>query len=186
MSLQKSLKQASVKASRFDVIGNFYRGFQHILQRSNNNISICNPAESKDFCFSRTSALVVVCSSPKIGAPLVSRIHIYLTKTSNWAHEVTSVDSSTWKKHWIWRCFCFIYHLVFHVFRHIWNAPLNSIAGRDIRLMFASLPSPRSVLLFSTNRVSQAFFSNRVSFLLGNCKCDFIWCLPYWGKLPAR
>jgi len=33
-------KQASVKASRFDVIDNFYRGIQHILQRSNNHKSI--------------------------------------------------------------------------------------------------------------------------------------------------
>jgi len=32
-------KQASVNASRFDVIDNFYRGIQHILQRSNNHIS---------------------------------------------------------------------------------------------------------------------------------------------------
>jgi len=40
MSLQNSLKQASVKAFRFDVICNFYRGFQHILQASNNHISI--------------------------------------------------------------------------------------------------------------------------------------------------
>jgi len=40
MSLQNSLKQASVKASRFDVICNFYCGFQHILQRSKNHISI--------------------------------------------------------------------------------------------------------------------------------------------------
>jgi len=49
MSLQKSLKQASVKASRFDVIGNFYRGFQHILQRSNNHISIATLPNQKIF-----------------------------------------------------------------------------------------------------------------------------------------
>ena len=35
-------KQASVKASRFDVIDNFYRGIQHILQRSNNHKSFSN------------------------------------------------------------------------------------------------------------------------------------------------
>ena len=34
---------------------------------------------------------------PEIKSPSLS---IYLTKTSNWAHEVTSVNSSTWKKHW--------------------------------------------------------------------------------------
>ena len=98
----------------------------------------------KDFYFSRTSALVVVCSSSQNrSSSLMSPEWIYLTKTSNWAHEVTSIDSSTWKKHWRWRCFYFIYHLVFQIFQHIWNAPLNSIAGRDIRLMFALLPPPK-------------------------------------------
>jgi len=89
---------------------------------------------------------------------------IYLTKTSNWAHEVTSVGSSTWKKHWSWRCFNFIYHLVFHIFRRIWNVPLNSFAGRDIRLVFASLPSPRGCLTVFNKQGFTSVFSNRVSF----------------------
>jgi len=46
MSLQNSFKQASAKASRFDVIDQFYRG---ILQRSNNHISTATRHSQKIF-----------------------------------------------------------------------------------------------------------------------------------------
>ena len=42
-------KQASVISSRFDVIDHFYRGIQHILQRSNNHISIATLQNQKRF-----------------------------------------------------------------------------------------------------------------------------------------
>jgi len=45
------------------------------------------------------------------------------------------------RKHW---CFHFLYHLVFHIFRPVWNAPLNSIAGKRYSSNFASLASLRS------------------------------------------
>ena len=158
-------KQASVKASTFDVIGNFivdpstfYRGVTIVFPLQPCRIE-------KDFYFSRTSALVVIFSSSQNrSASLMSPEWIYLTKTSNWTHEVTSVDSSTWKKHCSWRCFYFIYHLVFHIFRHIWNAPLNSIAGRPFHLMCASLPSPRSYFTVFNKQEFTSVFSNRASF----------------------
>jgi len=47
--LCRIFKQASVISSRFDVIDNFYRGIQHILQRSNNHISIATLQNQKRF-----------------------------------------------------------------------------------------------------------------------------------------
>ena len=106
----------------------FYRGVTIIFP-----LQLCRI--EKYFYFSRTSGLVVVCSSSQNrNSTLMSPEWIYLMKTSNWAHEVTSVDSSMWKKHWSWRWFYFIYHLAFHIFRHMWNSPLNNIAVRDVRL----------------------------------------------------
>ena len=65
------------------------------------------------------------------------------------------------KKHW--RCFHFLSHLVFYIFPHIWNAPLNSIAGKRYLSNFCFTSFPRKVLLFSTNWFHNGF-SNRVSF----------------------
>jgi len=123
----------------------------------------------------------------KTGTPLLmSHEWIYLTKTSNWAHEVASVDSSTWKKSLELEMNHFIYHLVFHIFRHIWNAPLNNIVGRDIRLMFALLASPRCCFTVFNKQGVASIFPIVWVFLLGNFKYDFIWCLFSWWKLPAR
>jgi len=164
MSLQNSLKHASFKVSRFEVIGNFIVD-SSTLYRGVTIIFPLQPCRIKRFLL-----LPNICACCSLQFPenrsssLMSQEWIYLTKTSNSAHEVASVDSSTWKKHWSWRCFCFIYHLVFHIFRPIWNAPLNSIAGRDIHLMLASLPSPKSCFTVFNKQGFTSVFSNHVSF----------------------
>ena len=53
--------------------------------------------QSKKVYFSRTPALVACSSSQNRNSALMSPEWIYLTKKSNWAHEVTFVKSSTWK-----------------------------------------------------------------------------------------
>ena len=110
----------------------------------------------KYFYLSGTYALLVVCSfSQNNNSSFMFPEWIYLTKASNWAYEVTSVDSSVWKEN---IGDAFIYHLVFHTFRHIWNAPLNSIGGRDICLIFASLASPRnSFIVFNKQGFTNIF-----------------------------
>ena len=103
----------------------------------------CSSAESTKIYFSRTSALVVVCSSSQNkNSTLMSPEWINLTKTSNWLHEVTSVESST-RKYKVGDAF--IYHLVFHIFQRIWNVPLNSIAGKRYSShVCLTIVSPRS------------------------------------------
>ena len=178
-----SSKHASVKASRFDVIDHFYRGLQHILQRSNNHIFTATLQNRKTFYFARTSALVVVrSSSQNRSSSLMSPEWIYLTKTSNWAHEVKSVDSFTWKKNSSRRCFYFIYHLVFHIFR---NSEMCLWTVSQEEIFLSCLPHYFCKKLFYCIQQTgfHKRFSNRASFLLGNFKCDFIWCLSYWGNV---
>ena len=80
----------------------------------------------------------------KSGTPFsMSPEWIYLTKTSNWAHEVTSVDSSTWKKALESEMLSFHSSPGLSNLSTFWNVPLNSIAERDIRFVFALLASPR-------------------------------------------
>jgi len=87
----------------------------------------CNSAESKKVYFSTTPALVVVCSSSQNrNSAFIYPEWIYLSKTSNWAQEVTSADSATWRKHC--RCFHLIYHLDFHIFQHTVFFLTNSLA----------------------------------------------------------
>ena len=62
------------------------------------------------------------------------------------------------KKHWNW-CFHFSYHLVFHIFRQIWSAPLINIAAKrysshvGLNIVFQEVVS-----LFPTNRFHKRFF----------------------------
>ena len=111
---------------------------------------------------------------------------IYVTKTSNWAHELTSVDSSTWKKA------LELEMLLFHLspgLSHLptfWNVLLNSIAGRDINFMFALLSSPRRCFAVFNKQGFTIVFPIVCVFLLGNFKFDLIWCLSSWLKLPSR
>ena len=157
MSLQNSSKHASVTAARFDIIGNFYRGIQNILQ-SNNHISITTLQNRKIF--------VLLSNICPCSLPFLTKWELLLSVSwMNISHKNKKL--STWsnicwlihvKKHWSWRYFYFIYHLVFHIFRYIWNVPLNSIAGRDIRLMFDSLPSPRSCFTVFNKRFHKRFF----------------------------
>ena len=82
----------------------------------------------KIFIFSRASALVACCSSQNRSSSLMSPEWIYLTKTNNWAHEVTSVYSSTWKQNITDAMVSFITWS--YIFRHTWFAPLNRISGK--------------------------------------------------------
>jgi len=66
-----------------------------------------------------------------------------------------------------------------------WNKLLNHIAGRNIRLIFASLASLRSILTVFNKQGITSVSPIVWVFLLGNFKCEFIWCLRSWWKLPA-
>ena len=100
----------------------------------------------------------------KTGTPLLmSPEWIHVAKTSNWAHEVTSVDSSTKS---IGVGDAFICHLVFHIFRHIWNAPLNSTAGKRY-LFHVCLTTFSKKQLYCFQQTSfTSVYSNRVSFFV--------------------
>ena len=124
----------------------------------------CNSAESKKGFSSGTPAfVVVVCSfSQNRSSASMSPEWIYLTKTSNWTHEVTSVDSSTWKEN---IRDAFIYHLVFHIFQHIWNEPLSSTVGKRYSPHFCLTSfSKRYFYCFQQtgfhNWISQAFLQS--------------------------
>jgi len=93
------------------------------------------------------------------GSSLMSPEWIYLTKTSNWAHEV-SIDSSTWKEN-IGNAF--IYHLVFHIFRYIWNTLLNRIVRKRYSSHFCLTSFSKKWLYCFQQSGFHKRFSNRVS-----------------------
>jgi len=99
----------------------------------------CNSAESKKILSSPKHLHLYFAVLYKTGTPFQCLMKEY----SIWAREVTSVDKSTGKKN-IGVGHAFTYHLVVHIFRHIWDWPLNSITVEEIRLIFASLPSSGS------------------------------------------
>ena len=92
---------------------------------------------------------------------LLSPEWMYLTKTSNWAHEETSVELFTWKDN---TGDAFIHHLVFHIFQHTWNAPLKFIAGKRYSSHFFLTSFSKKQFYCLQQTGFHKRFSNRVSF----------------------
>jgi len=114
----------------------FYRGVTIIF-----SLQLCRI--KNDFYISRTSALVV-CS------PVKNRSSSFNVSWMNISHE--NKQLSIWSNiSWLIRLkkALELEMLLFHLLpslSHVpifWNAPLNSIAGSDIRFMFALLASPK-------------------------------------------
>ena len=125
------------------------------------HISTATLQNQKRFYFSRTFALVVVCSSLQNRSfSLMSPERIYFTKTSNWAHEVTFTASSTWKEN---IRNAFIHHLVFHIFRHIWNTLLNRIVRKRYSSHCCLTSVSKKWLCCFQQSGFHKLFSNRVS-----------------------
>jgi len=126
----------------------------------------CNSVQSKKvFIFSRASALVVCCSSQNRSSSLMSPEWIDLTKTSNWAHEVTSVDSSTWKQNIADAMVSFI--IWSYIFRYTGNAPLNLVAGKRYSSHFCLTTLSKKQSYYSQQIGFHKRFSNRLRFFPG-------------------
>jgi len=133
---------------------------KHILQTSSCHISTATLQNQNRLYFSRTSALVFCSSSQnRISSLNVSWMNISHEnkRLSTWSN----IGRLTHRKHWSWRCFHFIYHLVFHIFRHISNAPLISIAGKSYssHVCLASF-SKKLFYCFQQTGASQVFFQS--------------------------
>ena len=148
----------------------------------------CNSAEFKKVYFSRTSAFVVALGSFSLNrsSASMSPESIYLTKTRKRAHEVTSVDSSTWKKTLEMLSFITWSFTSSNIPEmHLWIVGLS--LERDIRLIFASLASPRGIFTVF-NKLGFTSVSPIVSFFVwhGNFKCNFVMIPVFLVKTSGK